>query len=72
MPELNNILQKYLQDDFENVSNLLERALINTLRLHGVRKGLNDAVNETAQDSLNSEAVYDFVISKARESIKKN
>lgn len=71
LPELNKLLRDYLHDDFTNVSNLMEEALVNTLKIRGIRNGMNEAVTQSAQDNLNDPKIYDFIVSKTRETLKK-
>ena len=61
LPTLQRLLSDYLRQDFLVVSNELEKSLINTLWMPGVRKGLNEGINDAAQDSLLDPAVYQML-----------
>jgi hypothetical protein len=52
LPELFILLKDYLNDDFDHVSKKLENTLINVIWMPNVMGGLQNAINQAAQDAL--------------------
>lgn len=59
----------YLKDDFKNVSGLMEQGLVDALWLPGIKNGLVNSVNNSAQGNLIDSRNFQYFVGMTNDAI---